>query len=36
MLMVTRVYINRQDISGESSDEDAIIGMTLEEQGYED
>lgn len=35
--MVTWVYINRQEISGETSyDEDAIIGMTLEEQGYED
>ncbi len=36
MLMVTWVYINREAISGEPAGEDTIIGMTLEEQGYED
>lgn len=36
MLMLTWVYINREAISGESTGEDPIIWMTLEEQGYED
>ncbi|GHW02907.1 ribonuclease J [candidate division SR1 bacterium] len=36
MLMITRVYINREAFSGEQAGDDPIIGMTLEEQGYED
>ncbi|MDR0860187.1 MAG: ribonuclease J [Candidatus Peribacteria bacterium] len=38
MLMLTWVYINREAITNatEISNEDAIVGMTLEEQGYED
>jgi mRNA degradation ribonuclease J1/J2 len=38
MLMVMFVYINREAISGPevTSGDDPIVGMTLEEQGYED
>ena len=37
MLMVMYVYINREALSGaEPSGDDPIIGMTLEEQGYEE
>ena len=37
MLMVMYVYINREALPvTETSDDDPIVGMTLEEQGYED
>jgi len=37
MLMLMYVYINREALPAtEPHDEDPIVGMTLEEQGYED
>ena len=37
MLMVMYVYINREALSGtEHAGDDPIVGMTLEEQGYEE
>lgn len=36
MLMLMFVYINREALSGTEGGEEEIVGMTLEEQGYED
>jgi hypothetical protein len=36
MIMTMFVYINRDSQNGDITADEAIVGMTLDEQGYDD